>query len=292
MHLLQCSVYEAVLGVHDGSFAVFASLFLHAPGGFVAVLHYLRGIGERFHQAFCLLVVLQQFYGKVACGVFLRCVGLLVQVFLNFGNAVFNLVSVVYVNVPVERCIALFVLAVLYDGLEQLPDAPSRCEDGRHHGHSQQHSQFLIVYVVATVFHLVVHVQGAYHGHVHVYELRGKVEVAFQVRCVYHVDDDVRRLVHELFAHVELFRAVCREAVCARQVYQFEVVAHHVGVAVLGIYGNARVVSHPLVRPRGEVEERRLAAVGVAHECHVYGVELLVVSFFFFVGCQCRLVGV
>ena len=46
-------------------------------------------------------------------------------------------------------------------------------------------------------------------------------------------------------------------------------VALEVGIALLGVDGDAAVVAYALVGAAGEVEERRLAAVGIAHQRHI-----------------------
>ena len=51
-------------------------------------------------------------------------------------------------------------------------------------------------------------------------------------------------------------------------------VALELKVALLGIYGHSAVVAHVLVGSRGDVEERGLATVGIAHQSHVDGAPL------------------
>ena len=133
----QCSVDETVLGVHDGSLAVLSCFFFYAPCCIVAVSHDFFCVGELCHKLLDLMVVLQQFDGEVACGVFLSDVEFLLQVFLNTGYSVLYFVSVVDVYVSVFRVVALFSLVVLYDGAEEIVKSSSVSEHGRYDGHTE-----------------------------------------------------------------------------------------------------------------------------------------------------------
>ena len=157
------------------------------------------------------------------------------------------------------------------DDVEQAVDALARAAHRGHHGHAQQLAQGQVVQRIAAGLQLVVHVEGHDHAHVHVDELGGEVKVALQVGRVDHVDYDVRRLVDDVAAHVQLLGRVGGEGVRARQVHQPEVVALEVEEALLGIHRDAAVVAHMLVRAAGDVEQRGLPAIGVAHQRHVDG---------------------
>ena len=129
----------------------------------------------------------------------------------------------------------------------------------------------MIVERVAGGAQLVVHVERHDHAQVHVDELGGEVEVAFQVGTVDDVDDDVGRLVDEVAADVKLLGAVGRKRVGAGQIHDAHAIFAVSEVAVLGVDRHSAVIAHMLVGARGDVEERGLAAVGVAHERHVDG---------------------
>ena len=125
--------------------------------------------------------------------------------------------------------------------------------------------------MVATVLKLVVHVQCANHSQVHVNELCRKVEVALEIACVQNVEHHVGRLVDYLPSYVEFFRRVCRKGICSREVNNIEVVALESGVSLLCIDGHSRIVAYALVCPGGEIEQRGLSAIRIAHKSHVYG---------------------
>ena len=142
-----------------------------------------------------------------------------------------------------------------------------------HRGHerdAEQLAQLVVVELVAARLKFVKHIQRAHDFEVHVYELRCEVQVALKVACVDDVYYHVGRVFDNLLAHIQLFGAVCRQRVSAGQVYEVERVSAIFGLAFFRVNRNSGVIAHALVGARSEVEQRRLAAVGVAHECHVY----------------------
>ena len=94
------------------------------------------------------------------------------------------------------------------DGIEQRVDAGSVPADGRTDRHAEQPAQLVDVEAVAFLLQFVVHVQRHHHPEVHVDELGGQVEVAFQVGGVHHVDDDIGHLLDEVLPHVQFFRGI------------------------------------------------------------------------------------
>ena len=164
--------------------------------------------------------------------------------------------------------------AVLVDAdnrLEELVYALAAARHGGDHRRAEQFAERSVVEPVPALFDFVIHVQRHDHRQIHVDELRREVEVALQVRRVDDVEHHVGRLLDELPAHVALLGAVGREGIGAGQVDEAELVAAEAEVALAGVDGDTAVVAHVFVAARGDVEERRLAAVGVAHERHVDG---------------------
>ena len=144
-------------------------------------------------------------------------------------------------------------------------NAKTGLTDRRDDGRSDHLPQRVIVELVPLSLQFVIHIQGDHHPLVHVDQLRGQVEVALQVRAIHHVDHHVGLLLVEVLAHIQLLRRVGGEGVGTRQIHDLEGVPILMENALLGIDGHAAVVPHMLVGTRGEVEQRGLAAVGVAH---------------------------
>ena len=133
------------------------------------------------------------------------------------------------------------------DDMEESFDALARAAYGGHHGHAYQFAQGQVIQFISASFQLVEHVESDDHAHVHVYQLSSEIKVALQIGGIHHVDDDVRRLVDDVLAHVEFLGRVGGERVGARQVNDAEVVALEVEVAFLSIHGDPAVVSHTLM---------------------------------------------
>ena len=271
--LRQRTVDEAVLGIHDGRFRVVARFLLHTCRSLVAgvrqiveILHALLSGHVLAQIVEHLTVVLQQLQRQVSGGVVLRDMFVGLQVFLDVGDTVLYLVTIV--DVQVSR---LFARAFIHldHCLEEFLHALAALERGGNHRHTEQSAQHLQVKMVAATLELVIHVQRADHTDVHVYQLCGQIEVALQVRGIDHVDHHVGHLLREMFAHVELLRRVAAERVGAWQIGKVELIAEHRSMSLGGVDGHTAVVAHMRVSSAGVVEQRGLATVGIAYQCHV-----------------------
>ena len=216
--------------------------------------------------------MLQQLQRQIAGRVVLGDMLIGLQVFLDVGDTVLNLVPVV--DVQVSRGL-VGALIHLDDGLEELLHTVAVLERGGNHRHTEETAQHLEVEMVATTLELIIHVQGADHADVYVHQLRGEIEVALDVGGVDHVDHHVGHLLRKMFTHEEFLRRVATERVGARQVGEVELIAEHRGVGFGGIDGHTAVVAHMSVSATGVIKERGLATVGIAHECHIDGTALL-----------------
>ena len=238
----------------------------------------LVGIGQLADIFLHFLVPFQELDGEVTGGEALTKIGLFLQVFLNFLDAMLQFVSVIDMDMPVV-CVGIFGAFIdLYDLIVKIVHALARLEDGGHHRQTEELRELVGIHVVTALHRFVEHVERYDHTEVHVDELCGEVEVAFEVACVDDIDHHIRCLLHELLAHVELFGGVGGERIGAREINEVEGVAFILGMSFLGIHGHARIVAYALVRTGGKVEERGLATVGVAHQCHVDDLALLLGS--------------
>ena len=60
----------------------------------------------------------------------------------------------------------------------------------------------MMVQLVAARLQFVIHIQCADEREVHINQLGRQVEISLQVRCIYDVNNHVRRLFYQLFAYV------------------------------------------------------------------------------------------
>ena len=200
-HLFQGTMDEAVLRIHDSRLTVFLRLFLDDGCCLIASLQDLLLLGHVGNDTLNVLVHLQQLNGKITGGEAQTDIVVALQVFLNGFYTLFYIGTVIDMQVtnPVLTELAFIHLD---NGLEQLINTSTALEHGRHHGESQQLSQLVRIQLVASVFHLIKHIQCPNNAQVHVDELRSEVQVALQVTGVDDVDDDIGGLLYNLFAYI------------------------------------------------------------------------------------------
>ena len=146
-----------------------------------------------------LTVVLQQFQRQVTRRMVRGDVLVGLQVLLYFTDTVLNLMTIVNVDMA---SVGIGILIDLDDHAKEILDTHAALERRGHHRHTKEGAQCRQVYLVATTFKLVVHIQGAHQTEVHVDKLRRQIEVAFQVRGVDDVDDHIRHLFRQVLTHV------------------------------------------------------------------------------------------
>ena len=167
--------------------------------------------------------------------------------------------------------VAHAVVAVLENvdhRVEQRLDAAVVARLDRNHRHAQHAAQAVVVELRSAPLQLVVHVERHDHPRIDVDQFGGQVEVAFQIRRHDRVDHHVGRLLGDMAADIPFLGRVGRQGIGSGQVRHLETVTAVVAVADLGADGHAAVVAHVLVAARDGVEQRRLAAVGIAHQRH------------------------
>ncbi len=257
---------ESVFGIRNDRLGRIAVLpFEFAPeqrGGRKKVVE----IVGSFDQLVDVGVAAQQLDGQIARRVPGDDVLVGPQFLLQGADAGLDVGAVVDVDVTDMR---LVVFEHVDDGFEQLADAFPAVGHGRDDRDADHAGQTAVIELRARFLQLVEHVQRDDHLEVHVDELRGEKQVAFEVRGIDHVDDHVGHFAEQVAAHVELFGRVFGDGIGARQVDQLERVAVLTERGPFGSDRHAAVVAHSFVRAGGGVEERRLSAVGVAHQRHV-----------------------
>ena len=125
--------------------------------------------------------------------------------------------------------------------------------------------KLLRIDLVAVLFYDVDHVDRHDHRNAELDELRGEVQVAFEVRTVHDVQDRVRTLVDQIVSGNDLLQGVGGQGIDAGKVRNDDVVVTF-QLAFLLLDRDARPVAHELVGAGQCVEQRRFAAVRVARE--------------------------
>ena len=89
---------------------------------------------------------------------------------------------------------------------------------GLYHLAAQRVAEFDKIDHVSVFAHHIDHIQRDYRRNAKLKQLRGQIEVAFDVAAVHDVDDRIRPLCHEIVARDDLLQRVRRERVDTGQV--------------------------------------------------------------------------
>ena len=165
---------ETIFSIHHGRFRIFMRFLFQSFCRIVTMLYYLVVVGQFTNGILNFLVVLEQFYGKIACGELTSHLPVLLEVLLHFGYCILDVGAVVDVYMS-NRSFLIGSLIHLNHGGEQLFNAVARLEYSRHKRESEQLTQFVAIELVASCFNLVIHIERTHHKNVHINELRCQV---------------------------------------------------------------------------------------------------------------------
>ena len=266
--LFERSGDEPEFGVRNDRFdAVFVLAFEFLPFMFRHGA-YLGEVGGRFDHFVSVFIVTKQFDRQIARRIAGNQVGIFPDLVLQQPDAVFDVFPVIDVDMPHDRFV---VFEHVDHGFEQFPDSFAAGGDGRHDRDSDHPAQITVVQFQTRLFELVVHVQRDHDLQVHVDQLRGQEQVAFEVRGVQHVDNHVGHGVENVPAHVKFFGRVFGDRIGARQVEQVERVAVLPENGLFGVDRHAAVIADPFVGAGRDVEQRCLARIRIADQRDVDG---------------------
>ena len=161
--LLQGTTQESVFGIHDGRLGVVARLFLDAAHGHHAGLANLTGLGQGIYDLPGLFITLKQLNGQPTGTIAQTQQVVAFQEFLNIGNSIFYLMSMLDVLMAIILVVSLAVLKDMYHLAKQFLQSSTSLKRCGNHRHTQQRTEFLDVQLVATTFQFVKHVQRTNH---------------------------------------------------------------------------------------------------------------------------------
>ena len=158
------------------------------------------------------------------------------------------------------------VFGLMVDGLEKRLEALSLLGGNGHHRRAEEARKGRAVGVDAAPLQFVHEVEGDDHGALQFHQLQREVEVALDVGCVDDVQNHVRRVLGDEVAGDVFLDGIGRKRIDAGQVDQSGLFALQVKARLLALHGDAGPVAHILVGAGEGVEQRGLAAVGVARQ--------------------------
>ena len=192
-----------------------------------------------------------------------------VRLFFRAVGAVFRVVAAGgFVVMPLHAGAVQGDVAVghLHGLAQQVGNAHPVARHGGEERHVQPSAERFDVERAAALLELVEHVQRAHEGHVALLQLEREQEVALQVGGVEHVDDGVDAPALQFVGHVGFFGTESAQGVSAGQVDQPDSAPFEDHLAHHAAHRHAAVVARAFVPAGRGVEERGLAAVGVAHQ--------------------------
>ena len=148
--------------------------------------------------------------------------------------------------------------------LHQLPYALVFERRDLHDGHAERLFEPGGVQLIAVFGDRVDHVERDHDGHVDLHELRGKVQIAFEIGRVDDVDDAIGLFVQDIIAGDDLFRRVRGERIDTGKVDDLDGFVELFVNALALIHRDARPVADVRRAAREGVEQRGLPAVRVA----------------------------
>ena len=299
---------KTVFGICNGLLAIFVYCIAQALHFTVTDFNNILPIGKLLYGLLQILVILQQLNSKKARGVFIPYILVDTDYAFHLFNAPLQFRPVIDMDVAVKACRMLLLLLMSAevmvgyillvpvaqiiqdfgtyltffiqkittlvnadDNMEKLFYAFSGATDGRQHRHAKQLTELYVIQRVPACFQFVVHVKRDNHAHVHVNQLGGEIQVPFQIGRVHHINNDIRSFVDDVMAHINLFGRIGRKRISARQVNDAEMIPLKVKIPLFSIYGDTAVITHMLVRTRGDVEKGCLAAIGITHQSDIDG---------------------
>jgi len=163
-------------------------------------------------------------------------------------------------------------IGVLHQVVDKLLRALAALGGDGDHRRVQFPAQAVDVNRDALLGQLIQHVDGDDHRQAELLQLHGQIQVALQIRAVDDVDDQIRMLIHDEVTRDDFLHRIGGKRVDARQVNQRDLVLLVVEHAFLFLNRDARPVADMLLGTGQTVEQRGLAAVGIADQC--YGLPL------------------
>ena len=131
-------------------------------------------------------------------------------------------------------------------------------------GHSYLMFQLCRVDLVSRLMHLVYHIERHYDGHVYLKQLSGQIEVSLQIGRVHDVYHAIGFFIENVIARNDLLGRVRRKRIYARQIDYGYLFSEFFIDTFAFVDRDARPVAYVRGRACQIVEQRRLAAIGIA----------------------------
>ena len=244
---LQRTIDKTILSIHDSSFAVVACLLLYSSCCCITMIEYLNRITQWIDESFYVLIMFQQFNGKITSRITTAEFRVFLQMLLHLFNTILYLMSVVDMDMTELRRLVFFPFINGDNLTEKFLHTSTIGKYRWHHWHSKEFRKLLCINMITTLFCLIKHIESANHTYVHIYQLGCKIEVAFKIRRINHIDNYIWGFVNQLLTHIEFFRTIGRKTISTGEVYKVKNIAIKLSTSHLRIYRHSRIVADSFV---------------------------------------------
>ena len=175
------------------------------------------------------------------------------------GPAVFALIAEILTQWP------LLVLRHVNGVIHQFVHTKVFCCRDGHHRHTQQGLHGVYIDAAAVGGDLIHHIERNDHGHVHLQQLHGQIQVPLDIGGVHYIDDRLWLLVEDKIPRYDLLTGIRRHGIDPRKVrhQRLRVVFD---LSVLSVHGDTGEIANVLIGSRKLIEERCFSAVLVSHQ--------------------------
>ena len=261
--------YEGVSHICHCSGAVESTLLLHLAED---MLDGLLLIGREFQRIDDERVALHEFCGSKADR-YSRRFSMVFDEVHDSVKAAMHCASIVILRAEVLYGRAFLIASDVYGMVYQFGDTLILSRGDRHYRDSEHRLHDIDVDTSAVAFQFIHHIDGKDYRHIQLHELHSEVEISLYIISIHDIDDTSRTVIEYEITAYHLFAGVRREAVDAWQVSDVGALVPTDGT-VFSVHGHTWEVSHVLIGAGKLIEERRLAAVLVAHEGESEGLAL------------------
>ena len=133
---------------------------------------------------------------------------------------------------------------------------------GLHHRTAQCLAQLPDIDLIPVAPHNIHHIQRNHDGNPHFGQLRGQIEIAFDIGGVHQIQNGVRPLLHQIIPGNHFLQRIGGERIDARQIGNGHILAAF-QLSLFLFHRDTGPVSYKLIGPGKTVEQRGLSAVGI-----------------------------
>ena len=140
------------------------------------------------------------------------------------------------------------ILINIYQFFEKFIHANALGSHSRNDGNAKHLAQCIVFELHATLFQLIIHIQGNNHLYIHINKLRSQEQIPFQIRGIDNIDNNIGHFFHYMRSHIQFLRRVFGNGIRTRQIHNFERITILLQHGFFRIHRYTAIIPNPLVR--------------------------------------------